>query len=72
MQSLCAADSLNVNNISCSLSLLVTEHRLIIKENGGAGEMAQWLRALDALPEDPGSIPSTHMAVHNCLQFQAI
>jgi len=23
--------------------------------------MAQWLRALNALPEDPGSIPSTHM-----------
>ena len=26
-----------------------------------AGEMAQWLRALAALPEDPGSVPSTHM-----------
>ncbi|XP_050015249.1 PAT complex subunit Asterix-like [Alexandromys fortis] len=23
----------------------------------GAGEMAQWLRALAALPEDPGSVP---------------
>ena len=40
----------------------------------GAGEMAQRLRALTALPEDPGSIPSTHMAAHNCLkiQFQGI
>jgi len=28
----------------------------------GAREMAQWLRALTALPEDPGSIPSAHMA----------
>ena len=39
-----------------------------------AGEMAQWLRALTALPEDPGSILSTHMAAHNCLkiQFQGI
>jgi hypothetical protein len=27
--------------------------------------MAQWLRALAALPEDPGSISSTHMAAHN-------
>jgi hypothetical protein len=27
--------------------------------------MAQWLRALIALTEDPGSIPSTHMMVHN-------
>ena len=30
----------------------------------GAGEMAQQLRALPTLP---GSIPSTHMAAHNCL-----
>jgi len=30
---------------------------------GSAGEMAQWLRALAALPKDWGSIPSTHMAV---------
>ena len=28
--------------------------------------MAQQLRALTALPENPGSIPSTHMAAHNC------
>ena len=33
----------------------------------GAGEMAQWLRALTAPPEDLGSIPSTHMAAHSCL-----
>ncbi|XP_075822740.1 protein HIDE1 isoform X2 [Microtus pennsylvanicus] len=40
----------------------------------GAGEMALRLRALTALPEDRGSIPSTHMAAHNCLkiQFQGI
>ena len=43
------------------------------KDNGikmpscGADEMAQWLRALTAPPEDPGSIPSTHMAVCSCL-----
>ena len=36
----------------------------------GAGEMAQWLRALVAFLEDPGSIPA-HMADHNSqgLQF---
>jgi hypothetical protein len=28
---------------------------------GGAGEMAQWLRALGALPEVLSSIPSTHI-----------
>jgi len=30
--------------------------------------VAQWLRALASLPEDPGSVPSTHMAAHNSLQ----
>jgi hypothetical protein len=33
----------------------------------GAGKMAQQLRALTAFSEDPGSIPSTHMAIYNCL-----
>jgi hypothetical protein len=28
---------------------------------------AQWLRALTALLEDVGSIPSTHMEAYNCL-----
>jgi hypothetical protein len=32
-----------------------------------AGEMAQWLKALAAFPEALGSIPSTHVAAHNCL-----
>ena len=36
----------------------------------GAEEMAQLLRTLAALPEDPGSTPSTHMAAHNSLQFK--
>jgi hypothetical protein len=34
---------------------------------GGAGDMAQWLRALAALSENLGSIPRIHMAAHNCL-----
>jgi len=32
-----------------------------------AGEMAQWLRALTALPEVLSSIPSNHMVAHNRL-----
>ena len=32
----------------------------------GAGERAQWLGALTALPEDSGSVPSTYMAAGNC------
>jgi hypothetical protein len=33
----------------------------------GAGEMAQQLRALTALPEVLSSIPSSHMVTHNHL-----
>ena len=32
--------------------------------------MTQWLRALTALTEELGSIPSTYMAAHNCLEIQ--
>lgn len=32
---------------------------------GRAGEKAQWLRELGALPEDQGSSPSNHMAAEN-------
>jgi hypothetical protein len=32
-----------------------------------AEEMAPWLRAVAALPEDPDSISSLHMAAHNYL-----
>ena len=32
-----------------------------------AGKMAQWLRALTALPKGLCSVPSTHMASHICL-----
>ena len=34
---------------------------------GNRREMVQRLRALAALPENQGSIPSTHMAARNCL-----
>jgi hypothetical protein len=33
----------------------------------GAGETAQWLKALAALPEDLGSIPSNYLLAHNHL-----
>jgi hypothetical protein len=33
----------------------------------GAGEMAQWLRMLTALPKFLSSNPSNHMVVHNHL-----
>ena len=37
----------------------------IRKAEVGAGEMAQWVRALTALPEVLSSNPSNHMVAHN-------
>jgi hypothetical protein len=37
------------------------------KEKKGAGEMAQPLRALTALPEVLSSLPSNHVVAHNHL-----
>jgi hypothetical protein len=34
-------------------------------KGGGGREMTQWLRALAPLPENLGSVSSTHMEVHN-------
>jgi hypothetical protein len=34
------------------------------------GEMAQWLRALGALPDDPGLSPNISVAAHDHLQLQ--
>jgi hypothetical protein len=40
---------------------------LYFKNNYGAGEMAQWLRAMTALPKVLSSNPSNHVAAHNHL-----
>ena len=40
------------------------------RELARPGEMAQQLRALTVLPEDPDSVPSTHMTAHNFLYLQ--
>jgi hypothetical protein len=41
-----------------------------LENETGSGKIAHLLRPLTALPEDLGSIPSTHVAVHNSLQLQ--
>ena len=46
-------------------SFHVTTYTLISKPHKGAGEMAQWLRALTALPKVLSSNPSNHMVAHN-------
>ena len=40
---------------------------LLLEDCDWAREMAQWLRALTALPEVLSSISSNHMVVHNNL-----
>lgn len=40
---------------------------LLQSSNLGTGKMDQQLKALTALPKDPGTIPSPHMAAYNCL-----
>jgi hypothetical protein len=42
-----------------------TNKKLNLKKGGGAGEMAQQLRALTALPKVLSSNPSNHMVAHN-------
>jgi hypothetical protein len=44
-----------------------TQNKLKINGRGEVREMAQWLRALTALPKVLSSIPSNHMVVHNHL-----
>jgi hypothetical protein len=46
----------------------IHEIKIIFKKGGGgAGEMAQRLRALTTLPEVLSFIPSNHMVAHNHL-----
>lgn len=35
----------------------------------GAGDKVQWIKAMVALPEDPGWIPGIHMVAHNRFFF---
>lgn len=43
----------------------------LLKKFLGAGEMTRWLRILPALPENPGSIPSTQMVSQYCRRSKA-
>lgn len=45
-------------------------YRVCVEGGGDGGEMAQKSRALTALPEDVGSVPSTHEAAYSCLSLQ--
>lgn len=49
-------------------ALILRSHpSCILKQFFMAGEMVQQLKALAALLKDPSSIPSTYLALHNCL-----
>lgn len=47
-----------VSSFTEEMALTLREHKV--------GELAQRLRALNALPEDPRSIHGTQMGVHKC------
>ena len=49
-----------------------THAHIKIKKENYAREMAQQLRALAVLAEDPGSIPNIHTASHNCLKLHSM
>jgi len=59
--------SLREPELMCISPQRCTQIHIIKKEDAGAGEMAQWLRALTALPEVLSSVPSNHMVAHNHL-----
>jgi hypothetical protein len=55
-------------NVHVLLSPLIAEYFIVRNiPNLGAGEMAQQLRALTALPKVLSSNPSNHMVAHNHL-----
>jgi len=51
----------------CCISRALTCTCPLRKLTYGAGEMAQWLRVPNALPEVLSSIPSNRMVAHNHL-----
>lgn len=51
----------------CTLAHLQTLNTYKHKIKNYIIEMAQWLRVLPALAEDPGSIPGNHMTAHTYL-----
>jgi hypothetical protein len=61
-------DTENVDNFTQCGKMYTMEYYSAIKnEDIRAGEMAQWLRALIALPEVLSSNLSNHMVAHNHL-----
>jgi hypothetical protein len=49
------------------MPVITYENTLFKGQFRGAGEVAQWLRALIALLEELSSIPNNHMVAHNHL-----
>ena len=56
--------------VSCNFNVFIKSNFVVdcivvLRQRIGAGEMAQWLRAVTALPKVPSSNPSNHMVAHN-------
>jgi hypothetical protein len=54
------------NNKNHFLFTVSKQNNTTTTKQSRAGEVAWWLGALAAFPEDPGSSPSTHTTAYNC------
>jgi len=57
--------TLHLRSLTREKSLQGSHHIMVIETETWAREMAQWLRALTALPEVLSSIPSKHMVAND-------
>jgi hypothetical protein len=56
-----------IQSVFISSPAILQMIQMSLRSSLGAGEMAQWLRALTALPEVLSSNPCNHMVAHNHL-----
>jgi len=54
-------------SVACKITVCASEKNQVLKSISRAGETAQWLGALTALPEVLSSIPSIPKVAHNHL-----
>ena len=61
--------SVHFHFVDCRAGIFHSQRQISVSSkicDSQAGETAQCLRALALLPEDPSSVPSTHIVANNC------
>jgi hypothetical protein len=56
--------SQKINPVTAVVTFIPRVTKCLTRHDLRAGEIAQWLRTLAVLAEDPGLIPRTHIVVH--------